>query len=54
MPSFFVKDNVNVESKNENESGIQDESHKCGKISWIIYLIHENTILIKLLCLILR
>ena len=41
MPSSSAKENANVEGKSENESKIQDESHKC-----------ETTILIKLLWLI--
>ena len=29
MPNSSAKENANVDSKNENESGMQDESQKC-------------------------
>ena len=36
------KENANVESKNENESGIQDESQKFENIIDVLFNIRKN------------
>ena len=53
MSNFSAKENTNVEGIRENESGIQDESLKCKNFKDICS-VYENTILIKLLWLILK
>ena len=45
---FSAKENTNVEGKNENDSGIQDESQKCEKFSDFLFNIqkhHSNQII---------
>ena len=48
MSNFSAKENTNVNSKSENESGIQDESQKCENLTDILFKIrkhHSNKII---------
>ena len=48
MLNFSIKENTNVEGKNENESGIQDESQKCENFIDLLFNIrkhHSNKII---------
>ena len=48
MSNFSAKENTNVESKSENENGIQDESQKCDNFTDFLFNIrkhHSNKII---------
>ena len=48
MSNFSAKENINVEGKRENESGIQDESQKCENFTDFLFNIrkhHSNKII---------
>ena len=50
MSNVSAKEHTNVESKNENESEIQNEPQKCKNFT-DFYSIYKKNILIKLLWL---
>ena len=41
LSNFSAKENTNVESKSENESGIQDESQKCEIFTYFLFNIRK-------------
>ena len=42
LSNFSAKENINVESKSKNESGLQDESQKCENFTDSLFNVRKH------------